>query len=79
MLLYSKAGITREIQYLGDFCILVEYTAAKNVIDITLNDFESWNITFLTSKLREKIIMRKNKEYIESGFFLRCLLEYYRI
>lgn len=64
---------------MGDFCILVEYAAAKSVIDITLNDFESWNIAFLTSKLREKIVMKKNKEYIEAGFFLRCLVEYYRI
>jgi hypothetical protein len=33
----------------------------------------------LTSKMREKIIYRKNVEYIESGFFLRCLVEYYKI
>ena len=79
MLLYSRGGITTEIQFLGDFCILVEYSAAKAVLDVTLNDFESWNISFLTSKLRERLIMKRGKEFIESGFFLRCLIEYYRI
>lgn len=74
LLLYTKAGITKEIQCYGDFCLLVEYSAAKSVLDLTLNDFESWNITFLTSKLREKIVIKKSKEYIEAGFFLRCLL-----
>lgn len=78
-LLFSRAGITKEIQCYGDFCLLVEYSAAKSVLDLTLNDFESWNITFLTSKLREKIVIKKSKEYIEAGFFLRCLLEYYKI
>jgi hypothetical protein len=38
-LLFKKAGITKEIQYLGEFCILVEYSAAKSVLDIVLSDF----------------------------------------
>ena len=46
---------------------------------MVLSDFESWNLGYLTSKMREKIIYRKNVEYIESGFFLRCLVEYYKI
>lgn len=51
-LLFKKAGITEEIQYLGEFCILVEFSAAKSVLDLVLSDFESWNVSFLTSKLR---------------------------
>ena len=51
-LLYKKAGINEEIQYLGEFCILVEFSAAKSVLDLVLSDFESWNVSFLASKLR---------------------------
>lgn len=29
--------------------------------------------------MREKIIYKKNAEFIEAGFFLRCLVEYYKI
>jgi hypothetical protein len=78
-LLFRRGSITKAKQYQGDFCILVEYNAAKSVLDMVLSDFESWNLGYLTSKLREKIIYRKNVEYIESGFFLRCLVEYYKI
>jgi len=38
-LLYKKAGITQEVQYFGEFCILVEYSAAKSVLDLVLSDF----------------------------------------
>ena len=78
-LLYKKAGITEKIQYLGELSIFVEFSTVKIVLDLVLSDFESWNITFLTSRLREKIVIKKNIEFIESGFFLRCLIEYYKI
>ena len=78
-LLFRRGSINKAKQYQGDFCILVEYSAAKAVLDLVLSDFESWNLTYLTSKLREKVIYKKNVEYIESGFFLRCLVEYYKI
>lgn len=38
-MLYSRGGINLEKQYLGDFSILVEYSAAKAVLDVALNDF----------------------------------------
>jgi hypothetical protein len=79
MLLYSRAGVTREVLSQGDFCVLVDYTAAKAVLDVALSDFESWNVSFLATKLREKVVAKNSKEFIEAGFFLRCLLEYYRI
>jgi|JI6StandDraft_1071083.scaffolds.fasta_scaffold437789_2 hypothetical protein len=78
-LLFRKAGITKIKQYQGDFSLLVDYHAAKLVLDMVLSDFESWNLTYLISKMREKIIYKKNIEYIDSGFFLRCLVEYYKI
>lgn len=78
-LLFRKAGISKAKQYQGDFCILVEYNAAKLVLDLVLSDFESWNLSYLISKMREKIVYKRNVEYIESGFFLRCLVEYYKI
>lgn len=59
-LLFRKAGITKSKQYLGDFSLLVEYHAAKVVLDMVLSDFESWNLTYLISKMREKIIYKKN-------------------
>jgi hypothetical protein len=38
-LLFRKAGITKSKQYQGDFCILVDYNAAKSVLDMVLSDF----------------------------------------
>lgn len=38
-LLYKKAGVTEEIQLLGEFTILVEFSAAKAVLDLVLSDF----------------------------------------
>ena len=78
-LLSRKAGITKQKQFEGDFSILVDYNSAKLVLDMVLSDFESWNLGYLISKLREKIVYKKNIECIESGFFLRCLVEYYKI
>ena len=51
-LLFRKAGITKERQYEGDFSILVDYNAAKLVLDMVLSDFESWNLGYLVSKMR---------------------------
>lgn len=59
-LLFRKAGINKIKQYQGDFSLLVEYHAAKVVLDMVLSDFESWNLTYLISKMREKIIYKKN-------------------
>lgn len=38
-LLFRRGSISKEKQYLGDFCILVEYNAAKSVLDMVLSDF----------------------------------------
>lgn len=38
-LLYKKAGITEQLQYQGDFSIIVEFSAAKAVLDLVLSDF----------------------------------------
>ena len=78
-LLFRRAGINAKRLFEGDFTILVDYNAAKLVLDMILSDFESWNIGYLVSKLREKVVYRKNTEYIDSGFFLRCLVEYYKV
>ena len=51
-LLFRRGSISKDKQYQGDFCILVEYNAAKSVLDMVLSDFESWNLSYLTSKLR---------------------------
>jgi hypothetical protein len=51
-LLFRKAGITKEKQYEGDFSIFVDYNAAKLVLDMVLSDFESWNLSYLISKMR---------------------------
>jgi hypothetical protein len=63
-LLFRRGSVTKTKQYQGDFSILVEYNAAKSVLDMVLSDFESWNLGYLTSKMREKIIYKKNVEYI---------------
>jgi hypothetical protein len=57
----------------------VEYPAAKCVLDVILSEFDSWNINFLISKMNEKVVNKNGLEYIDSAFFLRCLLEYYKI
>ena len=34
---------------------------------------------FLIAKLGEKVVLVKSQEFIEAAFFLRCLLEYYKL
>ena len=36
-MLFRKAGITEEIQYIGEFLILVKYSVVKSVLDVVLS------------------------------------------
>jgi hypothetical protein len=38
-LLFRRGSVSREKQYQGDFSVLVEYNAAKSVLDMVLSDF----------------------------------------
>lgn len=38
-LLFRRGSVTKAKQYQGEFSILVEYNAAKSVLDMVLSDF----------------------------------------
>lgn len=38
-LLFRRGSVTKSKQYQGEFSILVEYNAAKSVLDMVLSDF----------------------------------------
>jgi hypothetical protein len=78
-ILFRRCGITLEQQYVGDFIILVDFAVAKSVVSVILSEFDSWNINYFLGKLGERMIIRNNRQMIDSGFCLRCLLEFYKL
>lgn len=50
-MLFRRSGITEEIQYLGEFVLLVKYSVAKTVLEVILSEFDSWNVEFLINKM----------------------------
>ncbi len=55
------------------------FAQALKLVETVLDNYEAWSVNFIKDKIKENIFRRQGCEYIESGFVLRCLLEYYRI